>query len=375
MTGPAGPPPTPGRLVTPEARPPGTDPDESTRFVRGAHALVRDLLEPEPVRYWADFLVTIATAYAAFVVYVAGGGAALRVTALLVGALATYRAVVFTHEIAHRPAGSFTTFTVVWNALCGIPLWMPSFLYGDHKAHHARAAYGTASDPEYLPLAGRPRVRGLLFLFLALVYPILGPLRFLILTPLALVARPLDRVIWRRASSLYNMNEAYRRLYDDQARSGARWLQEVAASAWAWTVVWLVVTGRVSWSLLGQAYGVLLLWMVVNQVRTLAAHRYANHTRVPISYLDQVRDTNTFSRGAWLPHLWAPLGMRYHALHHLMPALPYHAMGAADRRLMAQLPPDSPYRATVRRSLGDAVASMWRESRPSSPTGRPGCDR
>jgi fatty acid desaturase len=337
-----------------------TEPDESAGFVRGAHALVHDLLEPAPVRYWADFLVTVAIAYAAFATLLSADAAALRMGALGVGALAAYRAVVFTHEIAHRPAGTFGAFTVAWNALCGIPFWMPSFLYGDHKAHHARGAYGTAADPEYLALAVHPRARSLVFLSLALVYPILGPLRFLLLTPLALVARPLDRLVYTRASSLYNMNERYRRVYDGHARSASRWLQEVAASGWAWVAVWLVVSGRASPGVVGQAYGVFLLWMLVNQVRTLAAHRYANHGGAPLSHLDQVRDTNTFSRGAWLADLWAPVGMRYHALHHLMPALPYHAMAAAHHRLMTELPPASPYRATLRRSLWDALASTWR---------------
>jgi len=356
--------PTPG-TAAPRARrsEPGADTDESTHFVRETHALVRDLLEPDPVCYWTDFLVTIVTAYAAFAVYLSVGSGAVQVPALVVAALAAYRAVVFTHEIAHRPAGSFTTFTVVWNALCGIPFWMPSFLYGDHKSHHMRPVYGTSSDPEYLRLGARPRVRLLLFLSLSLLYPILGPLRFLLLTPLAIVARALDRLIWTRASSLYNMNETYRRHYDDQARSPSRWFQEAAASAWAWVVVWLVLSQRISWNVLGKAYGVFVLWILVNQVRTLVAHRYANHTAAPISHLDQVRDTNTFSRGRWLPHLWAPLGMRYHALHHLMPAMPYHAMGAAHRRLMEHLPPESPYRATVRPSLGHVVTSLWRESR------------
>lgn len=339
---------------------PVTDTDESIPFVRDAHALVRDLLEAHPARYWADFLLTITTVYLAFAVSVTSVSPALQTVAVIVCALAAYRAAVFTHEIAHRPPGSFTTFTVVWNVLCGIPFFMPSFLYGDHKGHHAKPMYGTRSDPEYLRLASRPRVRLAVFLALALVYPIFGPLRFLLLTPLALVARPLDRVIWTRASSLYNMNESYRRPWDAHARSRSRWLQEAATSAWAWALVTLVFTGRVSWTVIGTAYAVFALWMAVNQIRTLAAHRYANRAAAPFSHLDQVLDTNTFGDGRWLPHLWAPLGMRYHALHHLMPAMPYHAMGRAHRRLMERLPPHSPYHATVKRNLWHAVTSMLR---------------
>lgn len=338
----------------------GIDTDESIRFVREAFGLVRDLLEPHPARYWADFLVTITTVYTTFAVSVTAASPALRTAAMIVCAFAAYRAAVFTHEIAHRPPGSFAAFTVVWNVLCGIPFFMPSFLYGDHKGHHAKPTYGTRFDAEYLPLASRPRVRLAVFLGLALVYPVLGPLRFLVLTPLALVARPLDRVIWMRASSLYNMSENYRRPWDAQACSRSRWLQEIATCAWASAVVTLVITGRVRWTAIGTAYGVFALWMVVNQIRTVAAHRYANREAAPLSHLDQVLDTNTFSHGRWLPHLWAPLGMRYHALHHMMPAMPYHAMGRAHRRLMEGLPLRSPYRATVKRNLWQVVTSMLR---------------
>lgn len=339
---------------------PAIDTDESIRFVREAHALVRDLLEPRRAWYWVDLLITLTIVYAAFAVSVNAGSPALRAAALIVSAFAAYRAAVFTHEIAHRPPGSFTAFTVVWNVLCGIPFCMPSFLYGDHKGHHAKPAYGTRSDPEYLRLASRPRVRVLVFLLLALVYPVLGPLRFLLLTPLALLAPPLDRLIWTRASSLYNMNESYRRSWDAHARSRSRWLQEIGACAWAWAVVALILSGRVSWAVIGTAYGVFAVWMVVNQLRTLAAHRYANRTGTPLSHVDQVLDTNTFSHGRLLPHLWAPLGLRYHALHHLMPAMPYHAMGPAHRRLMDRLPSHSPYHATVKRNLWQAVTSMLR---------------
>jgi len=63
---------------------------------------------------------------------------------------------------------------------------------------------------------------------------------------------------------------------------------------------------------------------------------------------------------AVLPLLWAPVGLRYHALHHLLPNLPYHSLGAAHRRLLAQLPADSPYRATASRRVTDVLARMLR---------------
>jgi fatty acid desaturase len=336
----------------------------SIQFVREARAIVRDLLAPRRRRYWADAALTSVVAYTALVVYLRVPAWSIQqAVALLVSALAMYRAAVFIHEIVHRPAGAFGAFTAAWNVVCGIPLFMPSFLYGDHRGHHARNLYGTRADPEYLLLARRGRRRVVVFLALALVYPLLGFLRFLLLTPLALVSRRLDRLVWTRASSLYNMNEAYRRPWSVEARRPARWMQEIAASGWAWGVVWLVATQRLAWSTPVKVYAVLLLWMLLNQVRTLAAHRYANDAAQPLSEREQVDDTNTFAQGRWLPGLWAPLGMRYHALHHLVPTLPYHAMREAHRRLMAALPPGSPYRATLQPGLWPALTTLLRERR------------
>ncbi len=81
---------------------------------------------------------------------------------------------------------------------------------------------------------------------------------------------------------------------------------------------------------------------LINQVRTLVAHLWENDGEamtVTAQYLDSVN----VPPPALLPGLWAPVGLRYHALHHLLPSLPYHALGEAHRRLSAALEAASPY--------------------------------
>ncbi|MCO6763511.1 fatty acid desaturase, partial [Streptomyces sp. EL5] len=75
------------------------------------------------------------------------GFAALAIVAL-------YRATLFIHEITHLNHALLPGFRPVWNLVVGAPTMLPSFMYeGIHTQHHTRVKYGTAEDPEYLPLA------------------------------------------------------------------------------------------------------------------------------------------------------------------------------------------------------------------------------
>ena len=61
--------------------------------------------------------------------------------------------------------------------------------------------------------------------------------------------------------------------------------------------------------------------------------------------------------------LVAPVGLRYHALHHWIPSLPYHNLGRAHRVLVATLRSDAPYHATVERGFLPPLRDLLRRSR------------
>lgn len=69
-------------------------------------------------------------------------------------------------------------------------------------------------------------------------------------------------------------------------------------------------------------------------------------------------DSCTITGPAWRNEWWCPVGLRYHALHHLFPALPYHNLPEAHRRLMAGLPADHPYRSGLHRGYLSAVGEL-----------------
>ena len=62
------------------------------------------------------------------------------------------------------------------------------------------------------------------------------------------------------------------------------------------------------------------------------------------------------------PPLGAPVGLRYHALHHYLPTVPYHSLGALHRRLLAELPANDPYRRTRRPGVVAAALALARRA-------------
>ena len=69
----------------------------------------------------------------------------------------------------------------------------------------------------------------------------------------------------------------------------------------------------------------------------------------------------------WLMLWLFPVGLRYHALHHLLPDLPYHQLGRAHRRLVTHLPSEHPYPRCNRDSyfsvIGELLAGAWKSRR------------
>ena len=88
-----------------------------------------------------------------------------------------------------------------------------------------------------------------------------------------------------------------------------------------------------------------------------------------MSESQQVLDSANVRGFLFFATLWAPVGLRYHATHHLFMLMPYHQLGRAHRLLMRELPTDSPYRETECPTLWSALSRLWRESGSESVPG------
>jgi fatty acid desaturase len=314
---------------------------DDREMLRAASELARDLQRPNPVIYWSDLLGSTLFGYAALAGAMMSSWTSLAIVCGAGAVLALYRATLFIHEITHLDHVRLPGFRLVWNLLIGIPLMLPSFMYEHiHIIHHSRTRYGTIDDPEYLPLALMKPWTLPLLLFLSLLMPVALLLRFGVLGPLSLLSSRLRRTVIGRLSGL-QINPRFERTRPagDFARQWA-W-QEVAASLVAIALIAGLASQLLPLRILLIYLGVIAGIAVLNQVRTLVAHLWESDG-APLTVTAQYLDTTNVTKG-FLPWLWAPVGLRFHALHHLLPSLPYHALGQVHRRISHALSPDSSY--------------------------------
>jgi fatty acid desaturase len=172
-----------------------------------------------------------------------------------------------------------------------------------------------------------------------LVFPLLVFLRFL-LAPLTFLHPRLREVVLERASSL-TLNTRYRRKltpFDRRAILGVEVLCFLRAAAIPATIA----LGFAPISRIPLLYLLALATFFMNQMRQLADHHFEGDG-TPVSVEDHILDSCNFTGKDPLTLLFFPFAIRFHALHHLFPSLPYHNLEAAHAHLARTLPTDNPY--------------------------------
>ena len=344
-----------------------------------ARRIVGEFFRPNPWIYWTDFLLSWTVGIACYVLVLHPDMVTrnvawhwpISIATFVVSSLLIYRCSLFIHELVHIRADEFKAFRFVWNLLCGIPFLIPTFIYYTHIDHHRRKHYGTKEDGEYIPLATMPTREIFIYLSQILVIPIVAVVRWGLLTPLTWVSPRVRDWVHVHASSMIMDPKYMRPLPTKKVRRIMR-IQEFCCFAFIWAVVarmtinyGILFAEPLSPWFVVQAYSTGVFIVAINAARTLGAHRWMHDGSREMTFVEQMLDSVNYPHNPLVGGLWAPIGLRFHAMHHIFPTMPYHALATAHKRLMRDLPADSPYRRTEARSLHEVLATLWQRAKES----------
>src|SRR4029079_2045217 len=135
---------------------------------------------------------------------------------------------------------------------------------------------------------------------------------FLILAPISWVSPRFRDFVHRRASSMV-MDPTYIRPLPTRKVLRIFRLQEVLCFLWVASIATLLITRTIPIGFLIVSYTISVMILFLNAIRTLGAHRYTN-AGGEVTFLTQLLDSVNYPRRPFLSSLWAPVGLRFHAL-------------------------------------------------------------
>jgi fatty acid desaturase len=300
--------------------------------------------KPRPLIFWVDFLASSTVGYAlTYWSSTLSFFSLPQIGVVFLAAAFMFRASVFMHEAIHS-GKDVPGFAAAYNLYFGFVNKLPLYIYDVHVAHHLQEYYGTEKDSEYEDLKLGLTNIAIPIVMMALL-PALLILRFGILPWfLPFIGKRARNAVYQYAST-FALNRRYKRPLPDPAERRRWYWQDAGCALYQLAFVVLCLTGVLSWSLAGAWYAVAFITMLTNYYRVMSSHAYWTGLS-PTTRKQQILDSLTVTGSPWLFWLY-PVGLRYHALHHMMPHVPYHHMAKLHRILLTRLPDDHPYRATI----------------------------
>lgn len=326
--------------------------------------LVKDLFTPNLTYYFTDLAISYSLmivgavlwigAFDALPVWVTGAG-------FVVSVYGAYRSFLFIHENVHLPKKQFAPFVTVWDLLVGSIFLLPTFMYESHMDHHIPKKYGTSKDPEYLPMGGKSYGRLLWFMIEHVILtPLMVLTRFVLGLPIRLLLPAFSRFLDERFTALI-INFSYVRTKKVHTPKVIQ--MEITALLFACLLTWLIISGILDPIYLIKGFAIIIATLFINGLRTLAAHRYANDGLAILTEEEQLIDSINYVGNPMIGLFMAPIGLRYHALHHLFPTIPYHNLDIAHDRIMAAIDDDDPYHQTLVTSFAKTLLTMPQDNK------------
>lgn len=320
----------------------------------------QDFFTVRPARYWCDFILSLTLAYGAGSLFLmAPLGSLWQWAAYPIAVFWLYRLGSLVHEVCHLGHFEMRLFKITWNLLVGVVTLSPSpFFTRHHRDHHSCKLYGTHEDPEYaINFYGTGGLWSVLrYAGEIVIFPLVVFLRFL-LAPLTFLHPRLREFVLRHGCSL-TLNWRYQRVVNAFDRR-ALTVIELLCSLRALLMLVAVFVGWSDWTRLPLLYALAVGVLALNQLRLLGDHHLVNQGD-RMSLDDHILDSCNYTQpdlGAWLLF---PFAIRYHALHHMFPSLPYHNLAAAHSYLVRHLPPGSPYHSLSQPSWWSVARHAFR---------------
>lgn len=311
--------------------------------------------QPNKLIFWSDFFASATAGYGLiYWVSILPVFSLPQLGIAFLAAICIFRACLFMHEAVHS-GKSIPGFATAYNLYFGFLNKVPLYIYSPHRHHHAHEFYGTLQDPEY-ELLKRDVPNLLIPLVVMTLAPVLMVIRFGILPWFLPFIGTRGRQAVYQYASTFALNRHYKRPLPDAAERREWYFQDAGCALYQAAFVALCMTGVLSWNLAWAWYGVAVITLLMNHYRVMASHTYWSGFS-PTTRKQQILDSLTVTGSPWLGWLF-PLGLRYHALHHLMPHVPYHHMARLHRELLVRLPADHPYHATIAKGYWGAYRRL-----------------
>lgn len=324
-------------------------------------ASITHLTKPNPFVYWSDLILTIYLSWTMFFYAEKFSHTTFLYFFLLsLSAIGFYRAVAFTHELAHLNKGAVPGFSLFWHAVCGVPLLAPHFLYrAVHLAHHNKRHYGKMSDGEYIGFGTRSRWLIFLHLFYNFIIPLLSIFRFMILAPVSLCNDKL-RLFVMKNMSFMGLKFTFTRSIPTKKTDVTNWyVAEFACSLYCWLTFLLLIANITPIIFLYQWYAIMVVVLTLNSLRSLGATHWYKSQGDELNFNEQIMDSISIKSNSLFTKILCPVETQYHGLHHMFPSIPYHALGKAHKHLLINFPNEKILQETTRNDLFSSWKEMW----------------
>jgi fatty acid desaturase len=303
---------------------------------------MQDLKKVKKSTYWFDLCFTAFVAWASFFIAYHTQSRAIVTVLLIISAVFLYRGLCLVHEVAHH-ASQIKGYRMAWDLFFGIPFLYPSYVYEKHLEHHRTDVFGSDKDAEYFIL--RNKMGDLLyFLFWGqFILPAKAILRSLVF-PGVFFSKKFATFFEMHLSNFYLNPEYEARLLPKRIKEGL-YKEDICCSLLAYVVLALIFAQVLSPYLLLYWYAAAFVLSILNSIRVaVCTHNYTHLANMDRT--EQIADSYTLNKVTIISTLIAPFGLRYHALHHMFPGIPYHSLGKAHTQLCKTFPDHPAYKAT-----------------------------